>query len=303
MYIVWIMFVAAVSALLGAAAAKQYDKNKWNRIAGILEHFKNGELGENSDLDDDVDARIAFLLEEIRKEILSTSGREKEENNQIKGMISDISHQLRMPLANIRMYEELLEEQEGLNDEERLCLANIREAAVKSQWFLKNLVNISRLEAGAIAFEAGGEFLRETLVEAVEEMLGFAAERQIGICMEEFQDLRVIQNRRWTREVFANLLENALKYSLPHTGITISVKRQVSYAAVSVKDQGIGVPKEERRKIFQRFYRGSNAEDEIGSGLGLYLVRLILLKENGNVMVEEADGGGSIFTVFLKLAE
>ena len=297
------MFAAAVSALLGATAAKQYDKNKWNRIAGMLEHFKNGELGEISDLDDDVDARIAFLLEEIRKEILSTSGREKEENNQIKGMISDIAHQLRIPLANIRMYEELLEEQEGLNGEERLCLANIREAAVKSQWLIKNLVNISRLETGAIAFKAGGEFLRETLVEAVQEMLGFAAERQIEICMGDFQDLRVIQNRRWTREVFANLLENALKYSLPHTRITISVKRQVSYAAVSVKDQGIGVPKEERRKIFQRFYRGSNAEDAIGSGLGLYLVRLILLKENGNVILEEADGGGSIFIVFLKLAE
>lgn len=303
MDIVWIMLMAAVSALLGAAAARQYDKKKWNRIAERLEHFKNGELKKNLDLDDNIDARIAFQLEEIRREILSTSGREKEENNQIKGLISDISHQLRTPLANIRMYEELLEEQGGWNDEERLCLTNIREAVVKSQWLLKNLVNTSRLETGAIAFETGREFLRETLAEAVQEMLGFAAERQIEICIEEFQDLRVIQNRRWTREVFSNLLENALKYSPPHTRITISVKRQVSYAAVSIRDQGIGIPKEERRKIFERFYRGSNAVEESGSGLGLYLVRLILLKEHGNVMAEEVDGVGSIFTVFLKLAD
>ena len=113
----------------------------------------------------------------------------------------------------------------------------------------------------------------------------------------------MLQNRRWTREVFTNILENALKYSPPDTEIRIAVRRQVTYAAVAIRDQGIGIPKEERRHIFERFYRCRNVEDETGSGLGLYLARLILLKESGNITAGEADGGGSVFTVYLKLEE
>src|SRR5699024_3912233 len=127
------------------------------------------------------------------------------------------------------------------------------------------------LETGVIAFEAEGKFLRETLVEAVEEILGLAREKRIRVVLEDFQDIRVLQNRRWTREVFTNILENALKYSPPDTEIRIAVRRQVTYAAVAIRDQGIGIPKEERRHIFERFYRCRNVEDETGSGLGLYL--------------------------------
>lgn len=299
----WMILIAAASALVGAAAVKLYEKNKRNEIADILESFRRGDLAEDGVLKDSMDARIVFLLGEIRREILCTSGKEKDENNQVKGLISDISHQLRNPLANILMYEELLEEEEELHEEQRLFLSNIREAAMKSQWLLKNLVHVSRLETGAITFEARKDFLRQTIVEAVMEVEGLARDKAIGIELRKFEDVPVWQNRRWTREVFVNLLENALKYSPDGTEIHISVKRQVSYVDVSIEDQGIGIPREERRRIFERFYRCRNVEDEMGSGLGLYLVRLILLKENGNVMVEEAPGGGSIFHVFLKLEE
>lgn len=303
MAVVWILLTAAAAALLGAAVAARAGRKKMDQIAEILEDFKQGKLDSNKDLDDRVDSRIAFLLEEIRREIRDTTHREKTENNQVKGLISDISHQLRTPLANIRMYEELLEETGNFREEERIFLRNIREAALKSQWLLKNLVNVSRLETGVIAFEAEGKFLRETLVEAVEEILGLAREKRIRVVLEDFQDIRVLQNRRWTREVFTNILENALKYSPPDTEIRIAVRRQVSYAAVAIRDQGIGIPKEERRHIFERFYRCRNVEDETGSGLGLYLARLILLKESGNITAGEADGGGSVFTVYLKLEE
>lgn len=302
MNIVEIILIAAASALVGATAAKLYDKKKMNEIAEMLENFKQGKLERNTDLQDNMNARVAFLLNEIRREILCTSGKEKKENDQIKSLISDIFHQLRTPLANILMFEELLEEEKP-NEEERLFLANIREAAVKSEWLLENLINISRLETGAIVFDVGREYIKETIVEAVQETLGLAREKSIEISVEDFQDIMVHHNRRWTREAFINILENALKYSPTHTKIRISVKRQVSYIAVSIEDQGIGIPKDEKRRIFERFYRCRNVADEIGSGLGLYLVRLILLKESGNVMVGEADGGGSIFTVFLKIEE
>ena len=300
MKVVWIIVFAAAFALFGAVAVKLYYDQKMAYISRMLEDFVNGKLTEYPDLKENLDSKIAFLLHRIRQEILSTSSRAKEENNQVKGLISDISHQLRTPLANIRMYEELLEDSDLFMEERQHFLKNIREEAVKSEWLLKNLVNASRLESGAIHFQAEPDYLAKTLSEAVGEVYHLAKNKEITIELEEFKDRKVLQNRKWTREVFVNILENALKYSPPRTRIQISVKPQVSYVQVSFRDQGVGIPKEEQKQIFDRFYRCQNVKYESGSGLGLYLARLILLKESGSIMVESAEGNGSIFTVFLK---
>jgi len=297
---VYIIIIAAAFALIGAAAVKLYYDRKMEYISRMLEDFVHGKLMEYPDLEENLDSKIACLLNRIRKEIFSTSYRAKEENDQVKGLISDISHQLRTPLANIRMYEELLEDSDLSVKERQHFLRNIREEAVKSEWLLKNLVNVSRLESGAIQFQVEPDYLARTLSEAVQEVYHLAKQKEIAIVLEEFEDKKVLQNRRWTREVFVNILENALKYSPPHTQIQISVKRQVSYVQISFRDQGVGIPKEEQKRIFDRFYRCRNVKDEIGSGLGLYLARVILLKESGSIMVEPAEGSGSIFKVFLK---
>lgn len=89
---------------------------------------------------------------------------------------------------------------------------------------MKNLVKISRLESGAIQFQTKPCCLKPTLSETVQEVYHLAREKEISIVLEEFEDRKVLQNRRWTREVFVNILENALKYSPSHTKIGISVK-------------------------------------------------------------------------------
>lgn len=300
MKIVGIIVIAAAFALIGAGAAKLYYDRIITYITRMLDDFVHGKSAKYPDLKENLDSRVAFLLRQIQKEIMSTSFRAKEENNQVKGLISDISHQLRTPLANIRMYGELLEDPELSVEESQHFLKNIREEAVKSEWLLKNLVNASRLESGAIQFQANPEYLGQTLSEAVREVYHLAKKKEISIVLEEFEDRKVLQNRRWTREVFVNILENALKYSPPRTEIRISVQRQVSYMQISFQDQGVGIPKEEQKRIFERFYRCPGVKEESGSGLGLYLARLILLKESGSIMVESAEGRGSIFTVFLK---
>ncbi len=298
-----ILFGVALSFFLGFIVTRHYYQNQLEKIAQILEGFLQGDLKETDDLSEGVISRITFLLNQVRGNILDTMIKEKNEGEHLKGLISDISHQFRTPLANIRMYGELLEEPGIPPQKQKDFLQNIKSATVQSEWLLKNLINASRLEEGIIHFKAEGSSLQETLIEAVREVYHFAEKRGIVIVVEPFRDINVFQNFQWTKEVFINIMENAIKYSPDHSRILISVKRQVSYAAISIQDQGRGIPGKDLNKIFQRFYRCENVKDKEGSGLGLYLVRLILLKEGGNVTVESDMGEGSIFTVFLKLMD
>lgn len=295
------VIIVLVSFLLGCLVTKNYFERKIAHIVGVLERFRVGETIVTDDLTESFESKISFLLNQIQANILNIAVREKDEGERIKKMISDISHQLRTPLTNIRMYGELLEKS-GIPEDSRIrFLQYIKSETIQSEWLLKNLMNASRLEEGVIEFKAEEINLKTTIDQAVARIQSLAEEKGISIVTEEFTDCKVYQNQRWTTEAFVNILENAIKYSPHHTQIVISVKRQINYMAISIKDQGKGIPKEDLTQIFQRFYRSKNVKNESGSGLGLYLAKLILLKENGNIVVESELGVGSTFTVFLKL--
>jgi len=296
-----IFMLLVLSGFVCFLFTRHYYRNQLEKVAQILESFLQGELDGTDDLAEGVNSRISFLLNQIQSNILDTMVKEKMEGERLKGLISDISHQFRTPLANVRMYGELLEESDLLPLRQKEFLQKIKSATIQSEWLLKNLINASRLEEGVINFKAEGSSLRATIAESVMEVYHLAEKRNIMIVVEPFQDIEVFQNFQWTKEVFINILENAIKYSCDNTKVLISVKRQVSYIAVYIKDNGRGIPKEDLNKIFGRFYRCENVKDKQGSGLGLYLVQLILLKEGGNVTVQSDVGKGSIFTVFLKV--
>lgn len=298
-----IIMLLILSGLICFLFTRYYYRNQMEKIALKLEKFVKGELDGSDDLAEGVNSRISFLLNQIRSNILDTMVKEKMEGQRLKGLISDISHQFRTPLANVRMYGELLEESDSLPVREKEFLQKIKSATVQSEWLLKNLINASRLEEGVINFKAEGSGLRATIAEAVMEVYHMAEKRNIMIVVEPFNDINVFQNIQWTKEAFINILENAIKYSCDNTKVLISVKRQVSYISVNIKDNGRGIPKEDLNKVFGRFYRCENVKDKQGSGLGLYLAQLILLKEGGNVTVESVIGKGSVFTVFLKIMD
>ena len=127
-----------------------------------------------------------------------------------------------------------------------------------------------------------------------------AANKDIEIiATEEISDVKVYHNFKWTREVFENILENAIKYSPCKSIIKISIEQLETYTKISIEDSGIGIRDEEYVKIFQRFYRSKDVENAEGSGIGLYLCRLILENEKGSITVKSQYGKGSVFSVFL----
>ncbi|GFI50492.1 alkaline phosphatase synthesis sensor protein PhoR [Lachnospiraceae bacterium] len=157
-----------------------------------------------------------------------------------------------------------------------------------------------KLEQNIDGFEVKDTKIRQTILDAVDMVYEKLENKKIRLIMEPFEDIQLYHNRKWTAEVFVNLLENAVKYTREGGSVSIGVKTYEIYTEIRIADNGRGIRQEELTDIFKRFYRSREAEDIEGSGIGLYLSGLILEKEKGYMTVVSEYGEGSCFSVFLQ---
>lgn len=216
------------------------------------------------------------------------------EKEKLKALIGDISHQTKTPIANILLYTQLLAEQPGNRD----CLDALEGQTRKLQSLIEALVKTSRLESGVIALHPAPGNLLPVLESAIAQLAPKAAAKDISIAMEAL-DAEAVFDPKWTEEAVYNLLDNAVKYTPPGGSVTVSTSSYPMFSAVHVRDTGPGIPEEEQAKVFQRFYRGAEHNDEEGVGIGLYLVRQIAQGQGGYVKVSAQMGEGSTFSLYL----
>lgn len=277
---------------------------QWKRMDRILESFSNSMEEEEDQVSypDVLETRESRIVSELQRILAQARFKSRQalgEKDQVMELISDLSHQLKTPLANIIMDTELLQEP-SLDEEQRAeFLAHAREQAGKLQWLMADLLKASRLENGMIRFDAGYTGIKGTIARAVGSVFAQASAKRIELITEEFQDVRLWHNPKWTAEAMANILENAVKYSPEGNSIKITLEVLDIYTKITIADEGIGIPEEEFHLIFQRFYRGKAVEQHEGSGLGLYLAQLILKCEKGYITVSSGEGAGSRFFLFL----
>lgn len=224
----------------------------------------------------------------------------KLEKEAIKGLISNMSHQLKTPLSNITIYCELLENINISTLQKKEFLQKMKNETFKIDWLLQSLFKMTKLEDGVIEFEVEELLIKDTLIQSISTIFNKAEAKNIRVNLEPFSDIKLVHNKKWTIEAIVNVLENAIKYSPSDSTITISVIKMELYTKITIKDEGIGIDSRELNDIFKRFYRSKNVENQNGTGIGLYLTRLILEKENGNIIVESKLGSGCCFSIFLQ---
>lgn len=245
-------------------------------------------------------------LESKWKQYFTMSGmsmeRTKAERENIKSMISDISHQMKTPLANIMLYSELLREQtEG--EQEKYLAEQIETYAKKLEFLTTALVKMSRLESDVFEICPSVQQAEGLVAAAAAEILPKAQKKQIQIEICGEMEEKACFDQKWTQEALYNILDNAVKYSPEGSRIEVEGKAYTMYFCIAVKDQGIGIREEERAQIFSRFYRSDVVQQEEGIGIGLYLAREIIQREGGYIKVESKEGKGSIFKIFLQKEE
>lgn len=297
----WALIGGMVVCLLFSCLVIFYFLREWKKLDNILENFRNGDVDKmrGHELYETRESRIVSQLLQILNSAQFKENQAIEEKDQIMELISDLSHQLKTPLANIVMNMELLQDDTLTKERRKEFLKHTEGQAKKMQWLMNNLLKASRLENGMIQFPAEKTGIKETIAKAVSAVYAQASEKKILLSVEEFQDFALYHNPKWTAEAITNILENAIKYSPGNGHVQITINRMELYTRITVSDEGIGIPEEEYSLIFQRFYRGKNVEQQEGSGLGLYLAQLILQREKGYITVSSRPGRGSSFHIFL----
>ncbi|MDE5931835.1 MAG: HAMP domain-containing histidine kinase [Lachnospiraceae bacterium] len=299
--LVWIFGIGLALCLLILIVAIIYFLKEWKKVESILENFQNGNIDgvRKYELYETRESKIVTRLLQILNNERFKEQQATGEKNQVMELISDLSHQLKTPLANIVMNMELLQGDTLTKEQQKEFLEHTEAQVEKMQWLMNSLLKASQLENGIIQFQAENIGIKATIAKAVSAVYAQASAKQIQLSVEEFQDFELYHNPKWTAEAMTNILENAVKYSPENSPVKIAVFRMDIYTRITISDEGIGIPENEYHHIFQRFYRGKAVEQREGSGLGLYLAQLILQHEKGYITVSSRLGKGSSFHVFL----
>lgn len=268
-------------------------------VSRMLEQVLNREKIGISDIREGGLSALAGKMIRVQETLEYEVDQAQKEKEQVKSLISNMSHQLKTPLSNVVMYRELLETEPDA-EQRADFLERMRLQLDKINWILQSLFKMVKLEQDVIRFETEQASLKETLVSALSSVYEKAEKKEIRIVTEPFPDCLLEHNPKWTAEVFVNILENAVKYSESGSQIEIQVRPLELFTEIQFRDNGIGIRKEEQNRIFQRFYRSRDVENREGSGIGLYLSRMILDKEKGYMTVASEHGRGSCISVFLQ---
>ncbi len=291
---------------------KKNREAEYQKLGNILERFHNGEydfLAEN--MKEELESSVYMRLESLGKKLKLNEQRMAVEKEETKVLVTDLSHQLKTPVASIKMCFQLLEDENLQPEERREFLNRLGEQILHLEGLLEALVNISRMETGMIEIRKEMTGIFNTVVQAVNQVYMKAEDKGIEIVIDtdngEIENLSLAHDVKWTKEAVVNVLENAVKYSPADSTIEIIMKKQLHFLRIEIRDEGIGIKKEEINRIFQRFYRGKHEviRQAEGSGVGLYLARKILEEQGGNITVALPVGNkqvkGSTFAIMLPL--
>ena len=227
----------------------------------------------------------------------------RRDRDRSRDFLADVSHELRTPIAALLTFNELLTERAGDDPAARAeFLDSSRVQLERLDWLAQNLLELSKLESGLVLLDLRPDDLRTAVESAVEQAMPSAKRRKLTLTMSlPDAPVRIRHDPPRIGQVLTNLIGNAIKFTEPGGSVSIVLSPHGDGARIDVVDTGVGINASELPHIFDRFYRGSRANEArgTGSGLGLAIVRSIVDMHHGSIAVDSQLGTGSRFTVLL----
>ncbi len=217
--------------------------------------------------------------------------------------VSNVSHEMKTPIAVIKNYAELLQTDRGTEEERREYARNIEEAAARLSTLISNILKLNKLENQSIDPDIEDYDLSGQLEMCILQYEELWDEKELELEVDIAERVNVRADRSLMELVWNNLLSNAVKFTEPGGTVTIRQRTAEGQVEVSVTDTGCGMSQESIRHIFDKFYQGDTSHAREGNGLGLALVKRIIDLMNGEITVVSRPGQGSTFTVRLPAAD
>ena len=273
-----------------------------------LEKVSNEIKILNTELERKVEDRTIMLretlaqLEKSKDEIAESLKTEKELGDLKSIFVSTVSHEFRTPLSTILSSASLISKYgkpEDLDKRER-HVAKIKESVKHMSSMLEDLLSLSKLEEGLITAKPETFHFGNFMTEFASELQEIAKPDQ-KILLEACDIGEITTDKRLIKNILLNLTSNAIKFSDEGSVITLACVNKKKYLRISVKDSGIGISKEDKEHLFERFFRARNAANIQGTGLGLHIISKYLELLNGKISLESELDVGSTFTIEIPL--
>lgn len=213
----------------------------------------------------------------------------------LKNTISDISHQLKTPLAALSIYN-------GLLQEESSNIVAVQEFTIKSEreldrieMLVQNLLKIAKLDSGSIIMEKSLENVESMMVDILKNFGARVGKEEKSILLDGQKDIFLLCDRDWLMEAISNVVKNALDHTASGDYVKISWSQQALFTQIMIQDNGLGIHPEDIYYIFKRFYRSRFSKDKQGLGLGLSLTKTIVEAHDGAITVDSKLNEGTVF--------
>ncbi len=287
--------------LLGDHRSRSYTKRDLNVLTTISNELviaiQNAlSLHEVKELNATLQQRIDVATRQLR-----ASNAQLKHLDEVKDeFMSMASHQLRTPLTSVKGYLSMVLDGDvgKISPQQEKLLTEAFNSSERMVRLIADFLNVSRLQTGKFMIDKSDIELRQIVEQEVRNLTLMAAGRKLTLRLESTdQDIPLRADGAKLREVIMNFIDNAIYYSTADSTIAVKLEKHADYVEFTVHDTGIGVPKEEQSRLFNKFYRATNARKQRpdGTGVGLYLARKVVTAHGGSVIFHSVPGKGSTF--------
>lgn len=263
-------------------------------IANYIDGDYSGHLPQQSE---GAIFHIFASIEQLATMLQAQNEAEHKTKEFLKNTISDISHQLKTPLAALTMYQEIIENEPDHADVVLEFSAKIGIALKRMEYLIQSMLKITRLDTGNIVFEKNRYHVSELISHAINELTTRAENENKKILIDGNPGQLITCDMEWTGEAIGNLVKNALDHTKPGGIIRITWEHTPAMFRIFISDDGNGIAPEDIHHIFKRFYRSKHSLDTQGIGLGLPLAKSIIEGQGGLISVQSELNEGTTFTL------
>lgn len=302
----WWATLALFLACGGTAASLfYYLRGRQRQIDCLAEYIRSVQRGDYSlEIDtNDVD-ELSGLKNELYKVTVTlreSAERARSQKKALADSVSDISHQLKTPLASVMILLDNLTDSPDMEEKtRRKFMGEITSQLSRISWLAAVMLKLSRLDAGVVKFHRQRLDVGQLLEQVAKRLEILAEWKRVSLELQTKPDIFLTGDESWLAEALSNIVKNAIEHSPAGSAVLLTAEDNEVYTAISVRDFGPGMTPEEQKHIFQRFYRSPYAGED-STGIGLSLAKEIIERQNGYLTADSKQGEGTLMWVrFLK---